>query len=469
MAIFLGDLQASDDDVNYALIVGSKESIETIQSHFSSESFDVDTATSSVAAIDKISDTGYDVILATTDVDALDIAANAGDRDRIPAPVVILSREDGQQHPIEALNRGATGYIRRGKDEDWIDASVIERVTELATEHRNQTQRIDRDSNYRQMLSNLSEGYYRTNTEGVLVWTTPPVADILGYDSPEELLGTKLASLYPDDIDETIRTIVEANGGTVEAVEVALEHADGSKVDIQTSSQLVTQDNTKIGMEGTIRDITGKKRCRQELARQDEQLDQCASMINHDLSNPLGIAQTYLDFARDTADEDDFDAVAEALEEMDAMIDEICTFARTGRSVDETVDTALSELVTKAWDSMEEDTATMTVETDGTVSVHPDRFQHVFTKLFENSIEHNEQPVTIRVGMTDTEIYVADDGAGIPEADRSDIFDRGFTTDDDASGYGLSIVDSIVQAHGFSVSVTDSKEGGTRIAITGVA
>jgi len=61
--------------------------------------------------------------------------------------------------------------------------------------------------------------------------------------------------------------------------------------------------------------------------------------------------------------------------------------------------------------------------------------------------------------------YVEDDGPGIPEKNREEIFDRGVTTEDDGTGFGLAIVDVIVGAHDWSITVTDSETGGARFEI----
>jgi len=68
--------------------------------------------------------------------------------------------------------------------------------------------------------------------------------------------------------------------------------------------------------------------------------------------------------------------------------------------------------------------------------------------------------VTIRVGAIENNgFYVEDDGPGIPEEKREDVFDSGFTTNRDGTGFGLAIVKEIVEAHGWTVSVADSDEG----------
>jgi signal transduction histidine kinase len=65
-----------------------------------------------------------------------------------------------------------------------------------------------------------------------------------------------------------------------------------------------------------------------------------------------------------------------------------------------------------------------------------------------------------------TGFYVADDGPGVPEADREQVFERGYTTSDGGTGFGLAIVRDIVDAHGWTVDVRTSAAGGARFDVT---
>jgi signal transduction histidine kinase len=90
--------------------------------------------------------------------------------------------------------------------------------------------------------------------------------------------------------------------------------------------------------------------------------------------------------------------------------------------------------------------------------------------LFRNAVEHGGDDVTVNVGSLPGGFYVADDGPGIPAADRESVFEPGFTTNDDGTGFGLEIVEAVASAHGWDVRVTDAAEGegGARFEFTGV-
>jgi signal transduction histidine kinase len=90
--------------------------------------------------------------------------------------------------------------------------------------------------------------------------------------------------------------------------------------------------------------------------------------------------------------------------------------------------------------------------------------------LFRNSVDHGGVDVTITVGALDggDGFYVADDGEGIPEAEREKVFDTGYTTTSDGTGFGLNIVAEIAEAHGWAVEAVEAADGGARFEFTGV-
>ena len=84
-------------------------------------------------------------------------------------------------------------------------------------------------------------------------------------------------------------------------------------------------------------------------------------------------------------------------------------------------------------------------------------------------MEHVGDGVTVRVGpLSGGGFYVEDDGPGIPEDERDQVFESGYTTERDGTGFGLNIVREIVEAHGGAISLTESDEGGARFEITGI-
>ncbi|PSP54580.1 hypothetical protein BRC82_09480 [Halobacteriales archaeon QS_1_67_19] len=132
---------------------------------------------------------------------------------------------------------------------------------------------------------------------------------------------------------------------------------------------------------------------------------------------------------------------------------------------------SLSEATTTAWETADTKEATLELAGDVVVEADDARFRELLENLFHNAVEHADHTATIEVGaLEDREgFYVADDGPGIPDDLAGDVFEHGFTTADDGTGFGLAIVDSIAEAHGWSVTVTDGSAGGARFEFTQVA
>ncbi|WP_436345739.1 PAS domain S-box protein [Natronorubrum sp. FCH18a] len=78
--------------------------------------------------------------------------------------------------------------------------------------------------------------------------------------------------------------------------------------------------------------------------------------------------------------------------------------------------------------------------------------------------------VTLTVGdLPDgTGFFVEDDGPGIPAEERDRVFESGYSTSAEGTGFGLAIVGRIAEAHGWTVDVTDSDTGGARFEFRGV-
>jgi len=84
------------------------------------------------------------------------------------------------------------------------------------------------------------------------------------------------------------------------------------------------------------------------------------------------------------------------------------------------------------------------------------------------AVTHVQAVLTVTVGNVAGGFYVADDGTGIPAEERDEVFEAGYSTTNSGAGLGPNIVQEIVQAHGWEISVTDSDGGGARFEITGV-
>lgn len=208
-------------------------------------------------------------------------------------------------------------------------------------------------------------------------------------------------------------------------------------------------------------------RQRDELQRQNERLDEFVSVVSHDLRNPINVAQGHLEMTLSDIKDPRLQKVDNAIDRMETLVDELLTLARHGESVTETEQVDLQDTARDAWTHVHTPQATLEMDTNpGVCDGDPDRIVQLFENLFRNAIEHGGPSVTVRVGTTDDGFYVADDGPGIPENQRGQIFEKGYTTSADGTGFGLSIVQSIVEAHDWSIEAGEAVDGGARFDIS---
>ncbi|MGM0605700.1 MAG: PAS domain-containing sensor histidine kinase [Halobacteriota archaeon] len=196
------------------------------------------------------------------------------------------------------------------------------------------------------------------------------------------------------------------------------------------------------------------------LERQNDRLESFASVVSHDLRNPLNVAEGYLDLAKTDGDDaiEHIERAEAALDRIGTLIDDLLSLAREGKRVDDPVPVDLDAIVHEAWDTVADDPATLVVNSVPDVAGDRSRLRQLFENLFVNAVEHGPSDVTVTVGTYEEEgtvagLYVADDGPGIDPEIADSVFEWGFTTDTTGTGFGLAIVAEIAEAHGWDVDL----------------
>ncbi|MCD2198942.1 histidine kinase [Halobacterium sp. KA-4] len=272
--------------------------------------------------------------------------------------------------------------------------------------------------------------------------------------------GEPLADVVPAIADRLAgeRDVVELDRG-------------GERRFYQVSATPFTFGRTRVGEMVVVTDVTSEEHARRQIQRQNERLGQFASVVSHDLRNPLNVAAGRVDLERDQRNSEHLDAAARALDRMEQIIEGVLMLAREGEDIGERSRVSLAALAEQAWASVAAEEATHVVDGDLAFDADADRVVQLMENLYRNSVEHGGPDVTVRVGaLADgSGFYIEDDGPGIPADLQDDIFEMGYTTSD-GTGLGLSIVETIASAHGWEVAATDAEqsETGARFEITGV-
>ncbi|WP_115865740.1 PAS domain S-box protein [Halorussus litoreus] len=284
--------------------------------------------------------------------------------------------------------------------------------------------------------------------------------------------------------------------------------ADGKRRVVMAHGMPVREANGKV-IRGvvTVTDITERREYQRQLEEtvekleaSNERLESFASMLAHELRNPVTIGQIYGQQLPDEAAPEAVDYVTEAFDRIEDMIDVMLVLTRGGDAVSECNRLSIPAVAREAWDGIDASEATLAVETDATLRADETYLRHLFRNLFENSIEHgtasstrstgeaaeqsddaaqqghdetDEQRsdgLTIRVGELEDGFYVADDGTGIPAEDRDEVFEVGVTSaaDEGGTGLGLAFVAKLAEVYGWTCSVTESESGGARFEFRNV-
>lgn len=223
---------------------------------------------------------------------------------------------------------------------------------------------------------------------------------------------------------------------------------------------------------------------RRQLEYQNERLEQFSSVLTHDLRNPLNVAQGRLSLALDEIEDvadsemsvnlgmlpDHLQSATRALGRMERLIDDMLTltWGEQGFGTEDMETVSLRTMAEHCWEQVEAPEATLRVEDDLGFRAHKGRLQQFLENLFRNAVEHGGAAVTITVGPRSNGFFLEDDGPGIPSEQRDKIFERGFSSDDEGTGLGLSIAHAIAEAHGWTLSIADGREGGARFEISGI-
>lgn len=322
---------------------------------------------------------------------------------------------------------------------------------------------------FEQAVNSAGHSIYFTDLFGEILYVNPAFEDLTGF-SAEEAIGEtphilnsgEMPAGYFDNQWETVLS------GETWQEEIINRRKDG---EVYTALQTISPISAADELEGYVAiqtDITEKKAQEEQLREQKERLDEFASVVSHDLRNPLNVVDGRIELANEDCDSEHLVAAAEGVERCYSLIDDLLALARGGQEVRDVEPVEMSTLIDVSWDTVETAEASVVADLDSKILADKARLRQLLENMFRNAVEHGGTAVTVRVGAQENGFFIADDGSGIPEAKRSEVFDQGYSESNESTGFGLSIVQQIVEAHGWDVRIVDSWDDGARFEITGV-
>ncbi|MFB6166375.1 MAG: PAS domain S-box protein [Haloarculaceae archaeon] len=366
--------------------------------------------------------------------------------------------ENPDQLPVaEYRFRAADGSWR------WLESRGSDRIDQpdlqgFVVNARDISDRKQVEQRYRALVEHSPTTTTVLQVDGTITYASPSHEAVLGHE-PDALVGENAVEfIHPTD-RERIRERFDAmldGDGDGQPVEFRFRAGDGEWRWIEARSRNHLDEPAVEGIVVNAMDVTERKRQERQLRQQNERLAEFASVVSHDLRNPLHVASGQLELGMETGRDEHLERARSSLSRMDDLIEDLLTLARQGQVVRDTEPVALSRVVADAWATVDVDGQLADAVGDATVIADRARLRRALENLFRNAAEHAGAGVTVTVGRLDEGFFVADDGPGIPAAERENVFDHGYTTGDDGTGLGLSIVQSIVAAHDWEIAVTDA-------------
>lgn len=209
---------------------------------------------------------------------------------------------------------------------------------------------------------------------------------------------------------------------------------------------------------------------RERIERQIEQRTAMLTGVSHDLRTILTRFKLQLALAGDNPD---LESLNQDVEDMQNMLEGYLAFAR-GEAEEDVGELKLSDLMARfaAEAELFGKTLTTSIEGEDEVHVRPNAFTRLLVNLVSNAYRYADSVcVEARHGAKWLTITVDDDGPGIPEPAREDVFkpffrlDEARNLDSSGTGLGLAIARDIARSHGGNVTLAESPLGGLRATV----
>ncbi|HWQ64719.1 MAG TPA: PAS domain S-box protein [Methanospirillum sp.] len=463
----------------------------------------VDTAESAELAIEMFRSCPYDAIISdyamsgTNGIDLLrQVRTEFGD---IPFILyTIIPREDVL---IEAINYGVTFYLQKGTEQGLQTVELVHVIDQAVTRRIAEQALKESESRYRTIIENIIDVYYRTDSEGTLVYISPSVLSILGYDSLEEVLGRKNGEFWklPSERDILMDLLKEKK--EIRDYEVTLLTRTGDDIQVAVSLRICVNEKGEFdGVEGIFRDISVRKKIEYELRaknleleeinrelsgtleeltltqtelaernkellsreasqkrsaaalkRANKQLNLLSSITRHDILNQITALNGYLTLIRDEIRDGEATKYLDKLELVAGTIETQIAFTRVyqdlGSQDPQWLD--VKNLIPHATLSG----LTLIESNLNEIKIFADPIAgKVFENLFDNTIRHGGKVSRIEITAREQSGHLIitweDNGIGIPTPEKELIFNRGYGKN---TGLGLFLVREILSITGISI------------------
>ena len=340
------------------------------------------------------------------------------------------------------------------------------------------------EEQFRTMAASMAEGLVITDLDDHALYVNGRVTQITGYWR-EELIGTVVAEkiLTPEGRAEVARRTGRRRGGESDHYTVEMIRKDGAHRWLEIGGAPLRDANGKIvGTVGTMTDVTDRR-------SMEEVRAQMVSVVSHELRTPLTALGASLKLLAREVPEGDARAerlVSLAVRNADRMlglVNDLLDLERmeSAEPVLKLTDVKAEGLIAQAVELLapladERQVRLIPEATSCVVRADRERVSQVLLNLIANAIKFSPDGGPVRIGTQDlgdhVEIFVRDEGRGIPEERLPTLFRRfAQVHEDDAlrkkgAGLGLAISRAIVEQHGGRIWAENAPSGGSVFRFT---
>ena len=333
------------------------------------------------------------------------------------------------------------------------------------------------DDQYKELIKQSSDAVSIVAADGTIRYQSPNSPEVKGWETDELVGENVLDYVHPEDLPfvfEEFGALVEEEGYIDKQIEFRFETKNRGWVWLQVTGTAPGPDSPIEGYITVSRDISARKEREQQIAEQRDNLQLLNQVLRHDLRNDLQLVTGHLEMIADSADEDTLPLVETARESAGHAI-ELTTTAGEMAEIMLTEETetrqielrpTLAGVVDEISSAYPDATVTVEGEIPRVAVTATDMLDSVFDNLLSNAIQHNDKEspeVTVSAAQRDGTVLisVADNGPGVPDPQKEEIFSEGETgLESSGTGIGLYLVQRLVGIYGGDVWVEDNDPAG---------
>lgn len=399
-------------------------------------------------------------------------------------PVIMLTALTSRDDHQKGIEVGADDFLKKPADRFELDKKI---TALLRIKEQHDSLLHDRNKAY-EYLDYVGVLIAVLDKDYKLIHINKKGADILGYNRNNIINRDWIDLIVSESYADMVKTKCDFLLGEI------MDEPECSEYPIMTITRKEklfkwhysilkdTRGNiTNILMSGE--DITEKRKDEiklmeyaKELQKSNEIKDLFTDVLRHDLLNPAGLIRSFTDLLQETETSEKQERIIENIKKSNIKLIELIENAAKLAKLESTeemafVRTDITSVINTVLKNFEQDLNCKNIEI---IFENPGPFfalanpmiEGVFTNIISNAIKYSPDTTTITVRIEDFtdkwKISVADQGDGIPDADKEAVFTRFNRLHKEnikGSGIGLAIVKRIMDLHGESVAVIDNPQG----------